>query len=355
MRSGSTAVLAGSARATSIDPAIGVVVIARNEGERLRRCLASLVGRAARIVYVDSGSTDGSQSWASSQGVEVIDLDLSRPFTMARGRNAGWRRHEQLADGVEFIQFVDGDCEVCEGWIEEAAEVLRTRPEITAVFGRRRERSPQRSIYNALADLEWEGRPGEVLAFGGDVMIRLDALRRLGGFNEGMIAGEEPELSVRVRGIGGRILRVDREMTRHDAAMTRFGQWWRRTRRTGHAYAEGSALHGRGPSRHNRKALRSAIAFGGVMPVLLVAGVLAGLLLDPRWFLVPAVGGTVVAVWILRIALHRRRSMGTPWRLSLALGLFTMLAKPAHLLGAIQFWLGRARGRQVALIEYKQG
>jgi hypothetical protein len=37
----------------------GVVVIGRNEGQRLITCLGS-VSTAAKVVYVDSGSTDGS-------------------------------------------------------------------------------------------------------------------------------------------------------------------------------------------------------------------------------------------------------------------------------------------------------
>jgi len=92
---------------------VGVVVIGRNEGERLKRCLASVLAQhAGPVVYVDSGSSDGSVEYAKSVGIEVVDLDMTRPFTMARGRNAGFNYLLEHYPGCEFVQFVDGDCEM---------------------------------------------------------------------------------------------------------------------------------------------------------------------------------------------------------------------------------------------------
>ena len=135
---------------------LGIVTIGRNEGERLRRCLNSLVGHGLPVVYVDSNSTDGSVELARSMGVEVVELDLSLPFTAARARNAGFARLEQLTPGIGFVQFVDGDCEVVPGWLDRACAVLKERPDVAVVFGRRRERFPDQSIYNCLADIEWD-------------------------------------------------------------------------------------------------------------------------------------------------------------------------------------------------------
>jgi GT2 family glycosyltransferase len=201
---------------------VGVVAIGRNEGERLKRCLRSVLDQARRVVYVDSGSTDGSVEFARSLGVEVVELDMDRPFTMARGRNAGFERLLERDPAIRFVQFVDGDCEVCPGWIERARSALLERPEVAAVSGRRREIDPGASIYNRLTDQEWDMPIGEVRQCGGDVMIRAEALEAVGGYNEAMIAGEEPELSVRLRRAGGVIRRLDAEMTLHDAAMTRW-------------------------------------------------------------------------------------------------------------------------------------
>ncbi len=247
---------------------LGVIAIGRNEGERLRRCLESVMGRGLIIVYVDSGSEDGSVELARSLGANVVELDLSRPFTAARARNEGFERLCQINPQIRFVQFVDGDCEVVEGWLKEASGVLAENPEIGVVCGRRRERFPESTVYNRLADLEWDTPLGEASACGGDAMMRVEAVRKVGGYNPTIIAAEDDEVCLRIRREGWKVWRIDREMTLHDMAMTRFGQWWRRSTRTGHAYAEGSAMYGRTPDRHFVRQTRSAIALGIVIPLL---------------------------------------------------------------------------------------
>ena len=83
---------------------VGVVAIGRNEGERLRRCLQSLDPRAQPVVYVDSGSSDGSPKLARSMHVDGVDLDLDIPFTAARARNAGFEQLLKIAPEIEFVQ-----------------------------------------------------------------------------------------------------------------------------------------------------------------------------------------------------------------------------------------------------------
>src|SRR5947209_19431049 len=99
---------------------VGVVAVGRNEGERLRRCLASLQGQSAALVYVDSGSTDGSVAVARSFGASVVELDTSVPFTAARARNAGFDRLMAEHPDLAYVQFVDGDCEVDPDWVGRA-------------------------------------------------------------------------------------------------------------------------------------------------------------------------------------------------------------------------------------------
>ncbi|HTV21572.1 MAG TPA: glycosyltransferase family A protein, partial [Polyangiaceae bacterium] len=148
---------------TLADDAVGVVVIGRNEGERLKRCLRSLLEQGAGpIVYVDSGSVDDSVAFSCSLGVIVVNLDTSIPFTMARGRNAGFQELSRRFPSLRWVQFVDGDCEVRPGWIARARETIQARPDVAAVCGRRRERHPDASIYNRLADMEWNAPTGEV-------------------------------------------------------------------------------------------------------------------------------------------------------------------------------------------------
>src|SRR5699024_3532063 len=92
---------------------VGIVLIGRNEGRRLDAALDAALaagGSLARVVYVDSGSTDGSAALARGKGVAVVELDASRPFSAARARNAGFAHLSQDGVGPRWVQFVDGDC-----------------------------------------------------------------------------------------------------------------------------------------------------------------------------------------------------------------------------------------------------
>jgi GT2 family glycosyltransferase len=330
---------------------VGVVVIGRNEGTRLERCLESTRAAAGRTVYVDSGSTDGSPERAEALGVEVVRLDMARPFSAARGRNAGLARLMAIDPGIGFVQFVDGDCELVEGWIELAAKELEQCSDVAVVFGRRRERYPDASVFNRLCDLEWNTPIGEASACGGDALMRAGVISELRGYREDMIAGEEPELCVRIRSAGWKIVRLDAEMTLHDAAMTRWSQWWRRTVRGGHAYAEGAALHGGPPWFHNRRQVRSTVFWGIACPAALAVSLLATPL-EP-WSLVGAVGIVLLyGMLTVRVYRHRRRHGDTP-RDSRLYAIFICLRKLPEALGLVRYWTGRLLGHRRTLIEYK--
>jgi GT2 family glycosyltransferase len=326
---------------------VGCVAIGRNEGERLRACLSSLQRSASAVVYVDSGSTDGSVAMARALGVDVVDLDLSIPFTAARARNVGYQHLARTVSGVELIQFVDGDCEVVEGWMERAAARLRERAALAAVCGRRRERFPQASIYNRVCDVEWDTPVGEARACGGDAMMRLAALEKVGGYDPSLIAGEEPELCVRLRAAGYRIERLEAEMTLHDAAMTKASQWWRRNVRAGHAYAEGVAMHGRAPERHCVGPYRRALFWGGGVPLLAFGGALATAGLS----LLLLGGYPVSAARAYRSVRRQGRSTGD----ALLAAVSMTVGKFPELQGVTKYHWSRLSGRRSGLIEYKTG
>lgn len=324
---------------------IGVIVIGRNEGERLVRCLAS-VGAAEVVVYVDSGSTDGSAARARAAGAEVIELDGSRPYTAARGRNAGLAWLAANRPEVELVQFVDGDCEIDVGWIKPASSFLRSKPRAAAAFGGLRERHPDRSLYNRLCELEWnEPRIGEVAACGGIALVRAGAVRECNGFREDLIAGEEPELCLRLRERGWTIHRLEAEMGTHDAAMTRFSQWWMRAVRAGHASAESAWLH-RGRAGRSVRSVGSALLWGGVLPIAAAAGA----------FLVHGWSLLLLAAYPLqwmRLTI-RQRSQSEPLSLAWRHSALLIVSKFANLLGAFRFLRDAAFGRQARLIEYKR-
>lgn len=327
---------------------LGVVVIGRNEGERLKACLRSVADVAVRV-YVDSGSTDGSPDWARAQGVAVVELPTPPGFTAARARNAGLRVLLDRAPGVGFVQMVDGDCELAPGWIEVARSFLDSAPDAAAVFGRLRERHPEASLYNRLCQAEWDGPIGEVPSSGGIAMFRVAALQAAGGYTETLIAGEEPDLCLRMRAQGWKIVRLDADMARHDAAMFRFGQWWRRTKRSGHAFAELARRHGRAGEPKWRRQVKSILAWAGILPLLILL------------CLVLALSGALPAAWIAGVALlllypfqiwrMARRAGGLSGSDRLAAAALAVLGKFAQLLGAARYWRNSLMRRQSRLIE----
>lgn len=312
------------------DATVDAVVIGRNEGARLLACLAALQGRVRRLVYVDSGSTDGSVAAATAAGAEVVALDIAQPFTAARARNAGLSH--LASDPPDFVQMVDGDCALQPGWISAALAAFAAHPAAVVVCGRRRERFAQASVYNALADREWDTPIGPARACGGDALMRYAAVQAVGGYDPGLIAGEEPDLCLRLRAKGGEIWRIDAEMTLHDAAMTRFSQWWRRAVRAGHAFAEGCARHG---FDHWGLETRRALIWGAGLPMAIV---LLGLWHPAGWLLALAYPAQVI-----RLA----RRGGWAW------GLFSVIGKFAEARGALGFYASRLRGQRRGLIEYK--
>lgn len=322
---------------------IGVVVIGRNEGMRLAACLDSLPPEMAGVVYVDSGSTDESREIARERGAEVVELDASRPFSAARARNAGFYRLLEIAPNTAFAQFVDGDCELVDGWIGSAIAALARDEQIAVVCGRRRERRPDASVYNRLCDLEWDTPIGIAESCGGDAMMRREPFEIIGGFDESLIAGEEPELCLRARREGYVVERIDAEMTQHDAAMERFSQWWTRAVRAGHAFAEVSHTHSQPPWTIWRRETRSAWLWAMLLPLALVCAALFGVEALCLLGLYP--------LQALRVYL---RSIRYGWsRKDTALfALSCAVAKFAHASGALRFHLSRLRGERTGLIEY---
>ena len=315
---------------------IGAVLIGRNEGARLECCLSSVVPIVDRAVYVDSGSTDGSVRKAMLAGAEVVNLGLERPFTAARARNAGFDRLLQ-GGSFQYVQFIDGDCELQPGWIETASAFLDAHPGVAVVQGRVRERHPEATIYNWLCDMEWQKELGESRACGGIAMMRADVFRAAGGFDARLIAGEEPELCVRLRAAGWKIWSLPDEMVLHDAGMTRFSQWWRRTLRGGHAFAEGAAMHGGPPERHKVRETRRALVWGLGIPV----AALLGLLVVSPWAL------TLLILWpaqIVRMMLQGRPPLQA---------VFLILGRIPEALGVLHYWAKRLTRREARLIEYK--
>ena len=314
------------------------VVIGRNEGDRLIRCLTTLCAQnVSPLIYVDSGSTDNSIAEAQKLGAHVVELDLTRAFTAARARNAGYARALEIDPETAFVQFVDGDCEVVDHWLYSGLEALQAEPDLAVVCGIQREKFPDATIWNKLMDGEWDRPSGKITASGGNALIRRGAFDQVGGFREDLIAGEEPEMCFRMRQKGWHMRRIDTEMAIHDAAMTKFSQWWQRAQRAGHTYAEGVAIHGNSPEKYRRRELRRTLIWGALIPFVALA---AAVLLSP-WAL------ALLLAWPLQIL--RLLIKGKPWEQAV----FLTLAKLPEAQGVFGYWYSNLMGRSRRLIEYK--
>ena len=319
---------------------VGIVIIGRNEGQRLIDCLASLP-KSLPVVYVDSNSTDSSVAEAKKAGAVVEQLDMTLPFTAARARNQGWKALLKKHAELDYIQFLDGDCQLDSGWLDVVFSFLEQNPQYAIACGRRCERYPQASLYNYICDIEWNTPIGDARSCGGDAMIRTSILDAVQGYRESLIAGEEPEMCVRIRQAGYKIRRVEQDMTWHDADMHRLSQWWRRSVRCGFAYANGAALHGGKPERHYFKETVRALLWGLFLPAIFLGLSLFSYLFLFLFFM-------VYLLQILRLFLGMKDKT---WALSRSILL--VLSKFSETVGILRFFRAVASKQSAKIIEYK--
>ena len=323
---------------------LAIVVIGRNEGPRLAACIAS-VPAGVTVVYADSASTDDSIAVAGAHGAAVVALHTDTPLTAARGRNAGaYKALERIPD-LEFIQFVDGDCTIMPEWLPAALDFFATHPEVAVVCGRRFERHPERSLYNAMCDREWNTPVGKADASGGDALVRVQAFVEVGGFADDQVAHEEPEMCGRLRAAGWEIWRLDVPMTAHDANITRLGQFYRRSRRAGLGISQCLDRGGAGRDPQGTAIVRRALIWGVVLPLAIVAS----LAVDAR---LAAVVAAAYPAQLLRQAARNRRqgwSAGQAVRVA-ALGIVSKFAE-AH--GVLEYWAARLSNRRHRPVTYK--
>lgn len=323
------------------DPSVGIVIIGRNEGGRLVQCLASVKDNLGRIIYVDSGSTDDSVREAQNAGAEVVLLDLSVPFTAARARTAGFNALQATGDTPDFVQFIDGDCSVQPDWVTSAIAALDADVGLGIVTGWRKEVNVTRSVYNALCDFEWRRPAGDILACGGDMMVRSTAFSEVGGFNATVIAAEDDEFCVRIRKAGWKIQRLPIEMTLHDADMTGFSQWWHRAVRTGHGFAQVGAMH----PEYFVKERKRVWAYGAILPVIAFMGILVSF-----WVFVAVFGIYILSYLRTAKGLY---SNGLGQREALKQAIFLTLSKFPNFQGMLIYYWRQFWGHKMNIIEYK--
>ena len=252
-------------------PAIDVIIIGINVQRYLGDCIASIRGadypqELLTITFVDGGSSDSSVTIGREAGVRVIELNDQYP-TPGRGRNAGL-----FAATAPFVQFMDADTLLDRDWFKTASGYFND--DIVAVCGKRSERWPGKNNYHIIASVEWHYEQGPCRYFGGDFLARREPLVAEGGFDDLLIAGEEPDFSARLRRKGWIIWRIAAAMTLHDLNMTTFAQYWKRAYRSGHAYAEVGLHHVRTPEKLWAREL-TRVSLTALLPFLIfIIGIL---------------------------------------------------------------------------------
>jgi len=316
----------------------GVVVIGRNEGRHLNQCLQSLIKEAGCIVYVDSGSTDNSLEIADSFKISIVELDSTIPFSPARARNTGLAYLLQAKPNIQFVQFVDGDCEISLGWLALAQRELEVQSHVAVVCGTLCERFPNLSIYHQLCAIEWNQPSGEIECSGGIAMMRVTALQEVGGFNPTLIAGEEPELCYRLRQQEWKIIRLQSDMAWHDAQMTRFTQWWKRSIRSGYGYAHVFWLHKNKPKSLWKKENLSNWFWGLLMPLLTIISI------EPTYGY--SLGGLLFVYMLLAYKIYKHmQQRNFSSRESMIYALFCILGKFPNMFGQSSFLINKLLGK----------
>jgi len=326
---------------------IAIVVIGRNEGERLYRCFESLSSEADVIVYVDSGSTDESVMLAKEMNIEVIELDTASPFSAARARNEGFAYLLKKYPGIQYVQFIDGDCTIATGWLHQAGIFLSENNNYAAVLGHLYERYPEASVYNQLCAMEWKSPDGDLTNFGalgGISMIRANVFQKLRGFNTKVIAGEDSELGVRMALNGYKVTKLDYPMAEHDANMHRFSQWWKRSVRSGHATGQRAFLNGKSVVRDCVKERKSILFWGIGLPAFILL------------MLIPTNGLSLLLTGgygVLGMRVYRfRRKQGDSRSDTLLYSFSIVLSKFAEGIGLLKFLFNQSR-EHYEIIEYK--
>jgi GT2 family glycosyltransferase len=328
---------------------MAAVVIGRNEGERLEPSLRSVGTAGLPLVYADSGSTDGSAALATGLGIPVVELDPSRPFSAARGRNEGLDEVLRRWPEVEYVLFLDGDCTLDPGFPAAATADFAKHPDCAIVTGHLSERFPERSVYNRLCAIEWRSPAGRIenfAALGGIMLARVSAIREVGCFNERVIAGEDSELGVRLALANYAVIKIDAPMAVHDAEILTFKQWWRRAVRGGHALAQRYSLNGRSKLHDCRREFFSTLFWGLAVPLAAVL-----LIWPTRGLSLLLLAGYGLLGW--RVYRYYRRS-GLPHSDAILAARFMLYTKFANLVGVLRYGLNRLRG-SFRIIEYKTG
>jgi len=177
-------------------PALSVVVITKNEADRVRPCIESIFRAAAELVpfeviLVDSASTDGTVDLATDYPITVLEIPEEHVVSCGAGRYVG----DRVARG-DLVLHVDGDMKLTDSWLPAAVEYLRENDDVAAVEGCLNDRH---TVGETVLDVD---------KVGGVMLFDRDALESVGGFAPYLNAYEDVDVGYRLTAAGHRLVRL---------------------------------------------------------------------------------------------------------------------------------------------------
>jgi hypothetical protein len=176
--------------------------------------------------------------------------------------------------------------------------------------------------------------------------MRVAAFAAVRGFRCDLMAGEEPELCLRLRAEGWRVWFLQETLTLHDAAMLRFGQWWKRAMRSGYGSMQRAYLCGVPFELEGVRDLVGTWVWALALPVVAVS---VGLTWSAWAFLL----ALLYPLQVVRLALRGEQRGEDALRRNVWYAVFLVLGKFPKIVGHARFLLGYYLRRRPRLIEYK--
>ncbi len=315
---------------------LGIVLIGRNERAHLKRAIDSLPLGINSVIYVDSGSADGSAEYIEAQHFPVHRLSSDKPFSAARARQEGFEILLTRFPYVEWVQFIDGDCALCEGWVESALEYLKNNPRVGVVCGMLEETAPYTSIFNRMNSLHWKtAQIGDITACGGIFMTHKAIFSSVGGFNTRLLTGEEAEFCGRVRAMEFKVVRLNKKMAQHDSALVTFSAWWRRAVWGGRGDAQRIDLIGKNSGIPEFRKYKSSLLWAFWVPLLSITGAI----LSTIWTIALILPITGIGTYLLILfkIMHDRKSLGDEVGDALLYSALCILRKFPYLFGFLSY------------------
>ncbi|KAA3620026.1 MAG: glycosyltransferase [Calditrichaeota bacterium] len=212
---------------------LSVVLISKNQDWNIKRLIESVLRKtegiqAREILLVDSASDDCTTEIAQHYPINIIRLHDSKFLTPAAGRYVGFKHTTG-----DFILFLDGDMELCPHWLDKAMELIQNQSEIAAITGQRIDLPEEtQSADKPVLPVIENDRGVPVEKGGGAAMYRRSTLDEIGQFNPYLCSDEEPDICLRIRYNGYKIIELKQTIVLHysdpsDKLSTKIGRWRR--------------------------------------------------------------------------------------------------------------------------------